>query len=107
MPDISYTNQPINQPINANSRVITSNSTLVPEDGVIMCNATSAPITLTLPSPNDVLNRQYMVTKENTNTNNITLAGIINSNTNYVLSGITKPSVTIVAVGGSVGWRLI
>lgn len=107
MPDISYTNQPINIPISANSRSITSSTTLLPDDGIVMCNATTAPISLTLLDPSQVLNRQYMITKENTTTNNVTLVGTVNGNTNYVLSGITKPSVTIVAVDGAVGWRLI
>lgn len=67
----------------SNIRTVTTDTTLVPSDGTILCNSAS-PIQITLPTASAVRGLTYTVVQ--INTGEITVVGTINGVTNYTMS---------------------
>lgn len=94
------------------TRVIDSysaNTTLTDANDFVLCNASSAAFTVTLPAAGDFSNKVMNIKKTNTNANDVTIETAasedIDGNTNLTLTGAGKPSVKLLSDGAN--WWIV
>jgi hypothetical protein len=84
-------------------RTLTESQNMPRDVSIVLCDATSGPITITLPDPYEAMGETYYIKKINTGANNVTIevegGGHIDTITSYSLIGAARPSVKIFSDG--------
>lgn len=88
----------------APSRTVTSATTATASDGLILADATSAPVTVTLPDPRSVPDMAVTIKRTNGGGNAVTVGGTVDGTLNRTLA--SQYAAMTVWSDGTVWWRV-